>query len=481
MATYITNKRNTANITHIFWYDASVPAFSPNLMHAALPYNLLPVVPAVGDIVYFGINTAWVDSGPFCSLVFDIGTAQTDITGIDWEYWTAPWGGLTVQDNTNADGAMTGVAFDTAGVNSVHWKQQPGWFTTTVNGITGYWVRAIVTGIGAAPSPPTQQNRDVYSIVWPYAEIQAAAIGGDIPALARVMVENQSSYGANLYAQQVTAGLRSMSRGENFTAYINLCNEQNPDGLTVTAVGSTTFVVDADAPTGVSAHYNPVGVEAMGDEIDIVFSDALAPHFYGQFRAYLRGDRNGGAAGDFSAQLEIAFGTPYLTDVVTSNHTAADYAVLDMGKIDLGPTGSLAAGDDTFSSSITVRLANSNAAPGDFFLYDLILIPVDEWAAGCSYTDPVRYLERTRYLDIDAVGHPKNTHRCFIRNVSGDAIRTNWIANAPGPPMLQANARQRLWFFHQFLDTGYWHADIEIADTIKIYANQQYLTMRGTR
>ncbi len=96
-------------------------------------------------------------------------------------------------DNTNQDGALTGAPFDTTGVNSVHWEHPSDWVTTAVNGVTGYWVRAVVGLVGFIPTAPTQQNRDVYTIVTPFVDTTAANVAGDIQALALMRLHTQSS------------------------------------------------------------------------------------------------------------------------------------------------------------------------------------------------------------------------------------------------------------------------------------------------
>ena len=68
---------------------------------------------------------------------------------------------------------MTGQPFDTADVNSVHWLQPSDWSLSTVHGVNAYWMRCVVASVSTSVAPPVQQNRHIYSILWPYAEIQA--------------------------------------------------------------------------------------------------------------------------------------------------------------------------------------------------------------------------------------------------------------------------------------------------------------------
>ena len=493
MATYVANKRNTANITHIFWYDASVPAFSPNLMHAALPYNLLPVVPAVGDIVYFGINTAWVDSGPFCSLVFDIGTAQVDLT-IAWEY-SAGWAALTVQDNTDAGGLMTGQAFDTTGENSVHWQHPGAWATAVVNGVTGYWVRARVTGIGAAPSPPTQQNSDVYSIVWPYVEAQADAIGGDIPAMAGFTMTNESftTAGAgDLHFSRVLCGLRSYDRGDNFSAYLNFADEQNPPDVSVTAAGLSGGTIDPDitTPTGRRCTWTSGGVSALAFRFGIIIDPPTLTDFYGTYHVFFRGRQVGGAAGDIEIQLTFDATMP-VTGVVYTMFTTPlvafdsvnDWQVLDFGKVTI-PSTVLNTSRPLGGLRIGVYASNTNAAAPNMYGYDLILLPVDEWAADYApptYAGGSRF-EWGEYLDVDTFDY-KVGHRSIVRDsMANDYVRIIYSPLSNGPTILQANSRQRLWFFGMVRSIATpWAAKPYHGHIVAVSKNQRYITMRGTR
>ena len=278
---YVANKDNMANLSDIYVNDGGV--WTGNRMDVAVPWNLLPAVPAIGDAVYFGIDTSLTNSGPFCSLAFDIGTAQSDITGIAWEYFNGAWVALTVEDNTNADGAMTGVAFDTTGEKSVHWVQPSDWTTRDIStdggpAITGYWVRARVTAIGT-PTAPSQQNRDVFSIVWPYTEIQSTEVLGDIPSLFELHIWSQSDQASGstpaLDFNRVICGLRSYARGANFTSFLNFSDEQVPSGLTVSGASLSD---SPDTPTGRRSYFNVV--DSCTVIVNIYFNISLTSEYF---------------------------------------------------------------------------------------------------------------------------------------------------------------------------------------------------------
>ena len=94
---------------------------------------------------------------------------------------------------------------------------------------------------------------------------------------------------------------------------------------------------------------------------------------------------------------------------------------------------------------------------GDLYIYDLVLMPVDEWAGDfidlVNDTDSV--IANQALLDADSISHPKRFLRALARTV-GDAIFAVYQAIANGAHILQANEDQRLWFLtaRHFASTG---------------------------
>jgi len=490
---YLAIRGNTANLSHIFIDDGG--AWGGNLVGAAVPFSLLPAVPAVNDAIYFGIRTALANSGPFGSLVFDIGTGGAGYTGV-WEYYdgAAGWSTLTVTDNTNGGTSP----LENTGVNSVHWIQPATWATRALNldggpVVTGYFVRMRVTGIPGALTAPTQQNRNVYSIVWGYTEIQSTAVLGDIPAIAQIKlidVSDKDGYGGaepDLYQTRVVCGLRSISRGESFSAYLNCANEQNPTGVTVTYGANTIEISGISLPSGRGSLYSPIAAEALADRVIFTFTAALLNEFYGKFKVFLRG-RHDTSANDVYVRLKSQVGSGGIitySDTLTSSAITSGYAVFDLGTITI-PGGKLRTTESGDQAKLVIQAGSASTLP-DFGFADLILIPVDEWSADVELTvdNTDGYIQNGTYLLIDSIENPKTHIRSILFDDSDDAVAFySTVSN--GESILQANSRQRLWFFAM---RSVYSGDVVIrydslfatAYKILVFRNQQYLSMRGNR
>jgi hypothetical protein len=459
-------------------------------MDAALNFDLYQNPVQLNDVVIFGIDTTVADSGPFCSLVFDLVTAQNDLT-ITWRYsqgaadptgWPALAGLIT--DNTNT----AGQPFDTVGVNSVHWNQPANWaaFNPAVAagpavGVTGLWVAAHVTAVGAAPTPPTQQNRDIYSITWPYTEIQAAQVGGDIEALNHLFFRWQLA----ATGRRFVIGLRSMSRGVNFTACLNFSNEQNPAGINVANGANTGFVADQTSPTGVVLQFNPPGAVALAARGTINVGTAGVPataaEYVGKFHVFFRYETTGGAT-TYTTRLRVEDLNNVVhhtseTETIAAGATT-DLGVVDFGEVRLSPFSTHTALADTSRFSLIVDVSADNGTD-NLNLIDLWLIPVDEWAG--DFEAHTSLLGSGVFAEFDSVSSPKDGTQSPVWNTT-PAVSTACIQRTNGPVILQPNAQQRLWFFVFGVQvSGRDESLIVYSATVQSEENQQYLSMRGAR
>ena len=92
---------------------------------------------------------------------------------------------------------------------------------------------------------------------------------GDISALARIKIDNVGLGTAGVECiNRVFVALRSVSRGDNFTAFLNAANVQNPAGVTLTYGANTANFVSSLSMTGNFARYQSGAAgTALADEV----------------------------------------------------------------------------------------------------------------------------------------------------------------------------------------------------------------------
>lgn len=461
---FVANHRVDANITNI---HLNVGA---NIFGSAVPYIII----ATGTLnpTYFGIDTSLSNSGPFSSIIFDIGQAQVNGTGGTWEYWDgSTWTALSViLDETNS--------FTNTGVLSVVWQQPDDWATNSPGGTlpTGYWVR-----FRFATTPATtaarQQNRQPYSVVWPYVEIQSNIVGGDIPALIKAIVKNRAYASTTLRIQRILAGLRSVSRGEDFTPIINVADEQNPSGIAITTSG-LTIITDSESPTGRSGQSTTTGTKSFTATID----ETLASQYIGLYHAYLITSENVPSDTTFFMQYRMGSTGSLVTlpTVGRDSITISDNFAIDLGQIDLIPTEF----DDPDQIAITVNTVYaSTATVNQWFLY---LMPIDEFAVdfypgGAFNTNRTLNDTNTGYLDSITVRKGRNSPSAIVEDSSG-YVMMNLTAISNGPFILQSGKRQRLYFLTmKRASNPQWQIAPETIMSIQLETVQRYLSLRGER
>jgi hypothetical protein len=473
---YVVNKRNEANLTHVYEDDGGV--FSANLLDAALPHRLLPAVPTTSDDMYFGIDTSVSDSGPFDNLVFDVGTAQTNITDTDWLYWNGAWAAFaTVRDYT-ASAIGSGVAFSRTGVYSVRWEIPSDWATTSVNGVTAYWVRLNIGTVDPGPAGATQQNRRIYSATWPYAEIQAAAVGGTLPALLRILAQQREDTQTGAI-KRIFCGLRSQSRGSNFTAVLNASDEQNPTGIAVSAGANSSFINLVPSPTGRVIEYNPSGADSIAVRAQFQLATSISPEYVGSFHAFFRYITTG-ATTSYTANLSVRSDQNNITTFTGETVTIAagattDLGIADLGKVDLPPYLEHADADESGRVHLRINVGSSDGTD-NLRIVDLWLMPIDEWAADMDQDETS---SSSAPIRLDSLQNPRRVLRAGVFNSSDQIIQPFKVVKN-GPAILQASSQQRLWFLlFRFDVSDREESNLYHSVRVQLQSNQRYFSTEG--
>ena len=433
---YFADRHNQAQLTHAFAYDTSAGTYSANKIGAALPYTLFPAVPGIGDILYLICATAIPNSGPFGSAVFDLSVVDAGMTGV-WEYWNGAWVGTVGEQDFLSE-------FRTLGVNEVSWLQALDWITTTINLVTGYIVRFRVTAVGAGV--PTQQNRQIYAVNTPYIDIDPTQVGGDTGMLADLKIYERtiaiSGYGANF----VIAALRSLKRGLNFTPYINLADEQNPVGITISA-GAAAFASDPTSETGRAIFWNSGSTNWTGIG-NIVLGGVIAPEYIGSFMTYLR-MRLTGAESHYQFKYTLGFGgetiyeSPIATPEVITGGTNDSISICSFGEMGIPMDPAL-----SLTNVLISIFGKVDNIAYDVYLHTFITMPNDEWIGQYTAKSPQGMLNYDKYLSVNPFSQIKLSEVATIRDISDGYTYLFWDDKSPHLPMVREKNRQRLWLFH---------------------------------
>lgn len=474
---YVANKHNDADVTHIFTCTAA-GVFGAD-QAASWNFDLFEggaAGPANGDMTYFGSGCLATNPRPFCSMVFDIGTAATYGAGdfVTWQYWNGAWvnfGATNFYDEYDAAAGPTTQPFTYTGVASISWYPPSDWAVTVVNGRSGYWIRLVVTeatGITRAQ----QHNGYVYSAITPFLDIDdttAAGLDqlrGDLPM--PIKLTNWGATSSYMAPTRFIVGMRTLSRGADFRAYINF-GGQNAAGVIASPAGTAVLVASNMAPCGKMVQQTfDLAITPFGDYVSIVIPRAT---YHGRFHALVRYNFPDGSDGDVRVRLTYSYyGTIYTKAASLIVSAAPNVLTADLGRIEL-PYGSSV-------DIIYLNLEQTVAAARTVNLIDLVLIPADEWIgewrAAPNYSD----YDGLTYI-IDSVTYPK------------EQIRPNWDAGGgilrplyyfgSQPVTIGQRDQQRVWFFMSQLATAAPTEDAPACLLIAadLDATARYLNMRG--
>lgn len=443
---FLSNKENRAQLTNIWIYDASTSGWESRFPSSSFPFYLFPNPPGVGDIIYFGSRTDRDDTGPFSSLIFDLQPITASSLSTVWEYYNGTsWTTLSVKDETDS--------FRTLGVGGVFWIPPTNWSATTVNGVTGYWVRVRVSAISDSASAPQQRERNIYTVISSHVHVDQDEVGGDLPARMQLRLHNRSDADGpggsipNAWSTRMIVGLRS--RGDAFPCYFNLADEQNPPGISVSVGSDVAFVDRYSAPSGRCARYTTATLNEWADRVTITLSPSVARDCYGVFHAFLRAYQSNRNAtmGEVKVRLQVRLGSLTLTTAEKSFPNLNDWQLIDFGQIAL-PSASTLSQFDLGETTLLSIQGWAGVSGLVVYLYDLILIPTDEWSGdfvdrGLSQDSTV---QNGCLLDIDSLGFPKVEIRALSRSHLSDFVRAVYEPIVNGPAVLQPNSNQRLYF-----------------------------------
>lgn len=472
---FIANHRDTNALTHVYNFDTSLSAFSSNLI-ASTNFDYYAVsgsTPASGDIVYFGST-----SGPFRQVICYIGTASNPATSsVAWEIWTgAAWVGSIVKVPVNP---VFGAA---AGNFPIYIDTPTGWATTAINGVTAYWIRVRLTASPAWTTNPRQGAQVVYNPRENYVSVAATQLNGDVDSLGLIAYKKYVQVNNDI--RWMAIGLKS--RGlTNFVSNLNW-GGNNPAEWTVSAGTDTSTTADIESPSGTRATCTFATNQTLVERIRITNGTAASSADYeGTYHVYARVQQTGGSAGDVSIRIGVTItnGIGFSTATVPLTAVSGGIELISLGRITIiAPR--LILGTES-SNGFYIQLdAKAVSATPDLRLYDIILIPVDEWSivpshAGLSGQQVYDYGSG---LDVD-----NGLLRWGVTQKGPDGatppepnrVISQWESRGQ-LPLFPPDKAFRLYFLMSDNATaGTYLAPLHHGGSIKLYAHQRWVFMRG--
>lgn len=491
---FVANHHKTANLTNIFQYDDGTGSYNEIFPMSSLPQALYPATPAAGDIVYFIIDTSLGDTGYFHNLAFDIGTpaAATTSYTIVWEYYNGSYTSLTVQDGTSQ--------FSEVGPNVVSWRMPSDMTTDTVNSVTGYVIRARLSALTGTLTNPTQQNRNVYSVNTAFVEMDDAEVEGVVEALAKGEIRCRSDNGGpggsepTLYQTRFLMGVKEVTNHENFRAFLNFADEQNPDGVSidVSVDGDSATSIENDASlsgvTGRRVFFDAgsATLDTMADRVSIVLSTTIARDYYGSYLAFLRCKQTGGSAGQVKVRLKAVSGTGGISTLteIRATQSTSDHELISFEKPFTLPVSTLFTendiGDET---SITVQIETASAS-ADLYLYDIFLLPTDVMWVESEDTanNNESAVENGTRLVVDSITIPKIPVRSLVQKSGTGLAKANYAIDSNGQFTLLRGRQQRVWFLsarRSSVGGTVWISEPENVYSVKLWKTERWLLGRG--
>lgn len=503
----------------LYVYDASATSYTQITTYPAL---MFPASYAAGDILYFRS-----DVSPITAIYWDIQALALFPAGFVWEYWTgAAWASLPSVRGGN-------LTFYTQNFrNVVRWLMPTSGDMVAPDagaGLTTAWyIRLRITSgtgtaseIRSAPYIPSQ----------PYVQLDGDQVSGDLDALASVaidlfgfdyigaMPQLASDFG------RIVCGLRSTRRDgpaggpSVFSAYLP-CRDTGamPTGVTI----SYAREQQTNAVTSSAVQYASGGwaTRWIGDSADtalaeafrIVIDEDASAYYRGGFRLFMRATTPDTATFTANAQFRyrlravdpfdlvsaVSFadsvGETIVTELVNPS-TANGWQVVDLGRIQIPPLTYAANVERPFEIHIIIDAMIEDGK--EVYVNDLILMPVDEWAADTtspSEWNPYNVHEYSPYdhlktWKIDSIGDPLSHIRSVVFTLLDppdiDLVVSQMPVVANKEAMLHANQGQRLWFMLESVGTDIGATNrplptaINWAPRVRLYKLQRYHFLRG--
>jgi len=375
---YVSNFRGEIALDKIYSFDASGPSFSSDLS-ASTSFNYFKpagATPVAGDMMYFGATRA------FFQIVLNIGTAFVGTAPVYIvEYWDG--GSWTAGGDVGTE-----VLEGSTGLSTLTFNGRTDWASTTINSQDLYWVRIRIVSVSVWTTAPAQAGQIVYAVADTYIELTSGILDGDLPALTLIRFRNQVTDGDSI--THAIMGIKS--RGLTyFTSRLN-CNTAaaNPGSWAVTHFTDTGNEANPLGPDGRAATCSFDTVETLARRVRFINADQTEVIDYeGTYAIFVRVEQENGDAGDVS----VGFRLTTKDAVWSSRATALQFVdsgpeVVHLGTFTLGGA-EVRAHEKGVDLIFDIRAKSDNGATPDLVMYDLVLMPIDEWGGVVAEPGPI--------------------------------------------------------------------------------------------
>lgn len=356
-------------------------------------FNLFPAGAVTNDRLYIGSDE------PFYHFMGYIRTAGVyTITTFAFEYYNGGWVPLVLgEDYTLYPDADP---FDQVGHWGFNWKGMADWQKVAIDGDNKFWIRVVVTMGGVWTTAPANAIYPIYNQRTPEIRIPSASLKGDSPPTILLRTRYPAGGDGDVYfsnTSRIIIGAKSRNL-TSFNSHLNCGGDGIPAGWAVAYGDDTATAVDEISPGGDVATCTFAANSAWAMRVRFTGTDKLAA-YAGKYRPFLRVRQAGGDRGDVNVKLRVYINSNNDYDTLFElpeqalkgvSATGATMEIVDLYPQNLLslPFASLKDADDLTGGDLIFEVwAEEESAGTDLDMYDLILIPADEWSV--ELDDPI--------------------------------------------------------------------------------------------
>ena|SRR3990167_3927246 len=398
---WITNYRDLSVLSHVFNKEVSGSVFSGNLIdNPSLYYwsgSTAETNPATGDEIYLG-STCGMPRNIILSVCPNAagGTYTVNMEFSSSTVFTTA--GMQSRNQTFANLFLQETTGSVPQPQLLTVACAPFWSPSSVNGVTAYWLRARVSGY-VSGCAPQQMRQTIYSVNDCFVEVASSVIQGDVDALALIRL---CKFNAGISTSISPFGIRwaamgMKSRGlTNFTSRLNFAGH-NPGDWSTCFGQDTAASADMFSPGGSRVHISFATSGSMLQRAIIETTSAsIVKDFLGEYNVYIRCMQTGGSSGGTKIKAQLIFGksfgsiTSYTQETKTVALTTFDQGqsspeIVNLGKVSIIAPNIYAHEGNRNGLSIRLFAQQVTGTPA-LRLYDIVLIPTDEWAMAANHT-----------------------------------------------------------------------------------------------